>query len=168
MAYSLAALNYLIRSEVNLVVKTPELDYFNVSPAEVAWGLPGAIALACYIVQRVKFWYIDEGDLVFNFSAWAKQANERMDWIETDGVREEDNFQFLIEGDEIVREADGKPKKRQPRQKPVDYSDFNEVAKQIQNRETYNTQASLRNKRLTNMFKRKEYGLDDPQTSARK
>ena len=47
-----------------------------------------------------------------------------MDWIENAGVREEDNFQFLVEGgDDIEFTADGKPKKRQPRQKPINYND---------------------------------------------
>ena len=118
MAYSFAALNYLIRADVSLIVKLPELNYFNIETycSCVAWGLPGAISLAVYFAIRIKFWYIDEGDIVFNFSAWAKQANERMDWIENDGVREEDNFQFLVEGgDDIETTADGKAKKRQAR-----------------------------------------------------
>jgi len=128
MSYSLAALAYLVRSDIEQVFKMPELRYFSVQPECLAWSLPAIVMMGCYFVTRIKFWYIDEGDEVFNFSAWAKQANERMDWIECDGVREEENFHFLVDGAGAADEeydkgaSPGKPKQRRQAQ-AIDYSD---------------------------------------------
>jgi len=71
MAYSFATLMYLIRSDVEEVYPMPELKYFSIQPALLAWYLPLAVMFGVYFVMRYKFWYIDEGDELFNFNAWA-------------------------------------------------------------------------------------------------
>ena len=91
-AYSIALLMQLIRKDIEKLAGLPELKYFDVERNDLAWGLPLAIAVAVYLAQRVKFWWLDEGDQVFNFHLWAKQANERIQYIEQEGIREEESF----------------------------------------------------------------------------
>lgn len=75
-AYSIWSLSYLIRADVEEIFPMPELNYFfKVEPTWVAWNLPCAIMMTVYFSLRLKYWYIEEGDEVFNFSVWAKQAN---------------------------------------------------------------------------------------------
>ena len=102
VAYSLALLVFLIRTDVEEIYPMPELRYFSIEPARLAWYMPVAIMLGVYCIMRYKFWYIDEGDEVFNFNAWAKQANLRLDFIENDGVLEPEqaNFKFEVDADE--------------------------------------------------------------------
>ena len=61
------------------------------------WLLPIAITVGLYVLNRVKFWYLDEGDLRFDTNAWARYQNERMDWMENDGTQDEEEnfFQFV-------------------------------------------------------------------------
>ena len=79
-----------------------------------------------YMVMRYKFWYIDEGDELFNFNAWAKQANQRLDFIENDGVREaeKENFKFEVDAEPGVQMETG-----------ADYSNPEEVMRQNKARE---------------------------------
>ena len=72
MVYSFAILAKLIRSDIEEVYPMPELKYFSIQPTRLAWYLPAINMLGLYVVLRYKFWYIDEGDEVFNFNAWAK------------------------------------------------------------------------------------------------
>ena len=50
----------------------PELDYFSINDRTVAWSLPLLITIGLYIATRYKFYYLGDGDLVFNFNVWAK------------------------------------------------------------------------------------------------
>ena len=103
--YSLAVLAMFLLVEIERMVRLPELHYFKVPQNELAWWLPAIIMLGFYFAMRLKFWYLGDGDLVFNFDEWALQANARMDWIENDGVREE-TFRFNIEGEDYANYSD--------------------------------------------------------------
>lgn len=75
----------------------PELNIFeNVSDRNIAWFLPLWIMVNVYLAQRFKYWYLAEGDIVFDFSEWARNAEARLNYIEKDGALEEENFFFNV------------------------------------------------------------------------
>ena len=110
--YAIGGLAHFLLPELEKMVKLSELRYFEVQPTWMAWALPAMIMVAVYALMRFKFWYLDEGDLVFNFSQWAYEANKRMDWIEGDGERQEtaDNeyYEYNVSGDLSDPKADNK------------------------------------------------------------
>lgn len=103
LVYTLAVPARWLRSDVQLFlgVSLPELDFFTSEKVPelsrtTLWLLPVFIMVSTYLLNRLKFWYLDEGDLRFNPDAWAKYQNDRMDWIENDGTQDEENyFQFV-------------------------------------------------------------------------
>ena len=56
----------------------------------VIWLLPLMVMAGVYLLTRVKFWYLGEGDLVIDFSEWAAQ-NRRPELKEKD-----ENFYFHV------------------------------------------------------------------------
>ena len=62
--------------------------------------LPICITVSFYFATRFKFWYLGDGDLTFDFNTWAKEAHQRMDFMEGDGAREEENFYFNVAKDD--------------------------------------------------------------------
>lgn len=97
--YAIALLAILVVGELEETFKLPELQYFYVDNVVLAWWLPAAISFGTYLAMRIKFWYFEEGDLTFDLRQWAKNAQDRMQWMETEGVREE-MLTFNIENDE--------------------------------------------------------------------
>lgn len=84
--YSLAMLSLMIRHDVEEIYRLPELKYFELFDDRIAWLLPLFVMISVYIMTRFKHFYIGEGDLVFDFDAWAKSAANRMDDIEKEDV----------------------------------------------------------------------------------
>lgn len=98
--YALAALAYLLLEEVEKLVRLPELRFLELqSNKELGLLIPLFVMAGAYALQRIKFWYLSDGDLQFDFHAWAKEAQDRMEWIEDDGAREEEIFRFNVEND---------------------------------------------------------------------
>ena len=109
--YALAGLAHFLVPELEKMVKLTELRYFEVYPSSWAWALPAVIMVGNYVLMRIKFWYVDEGDIVFNFNLWAKEANDRMDWIEGDYDRQDNADQEYIDfklhySDESAKDPD--------------------------------------------------------------
>ena len=76
IAYGIWTLVFMIKDDVEFFVPLPELNYFIlVEPMWLAFYLPLIIFAGTYAALRLKFLYMEEGDEVFNFSVWAKQAN---------------------------------------------------------------------------------------------
>ena len=147
-AYAFALLNYLVRADVADLFPMPELFYFQVQPNKLAWALPIAISASLYLAIRLKFWYVGEGDLVFDLDEWARKANERMEHIENDGAREEESFKFNVASGGDASDPQ------------LDYTDPNTVKRQAKGRDAYNRDKSGRHKRLTNQWRRASYYLD--------
>ena len=63
--------------------------------------LPICITVSFYFATRFKFWYLGDGDLTFDFNTWAKEAHQRMDFMEGDGAREEENFYFNVTKEDV-------------------------------------------------------------------
>lgn len=76
----------MIVHDIEEIYGIPELKYFELFDNRIAWFLPLFIMISVYLVTRFKHFYIGEGDLVFDFDAWAKQAVNRMNEIENDGL----------------------------------------------------------------------------------
>lgn len=93
-AYTLAIGYSLIRAEMEEMYRLPELRYFELQRHGLAWALPIMITAGVYLVTRFKFWYLGEGDLVFDFDKWAKEASDRMENLENEGAKEEAFFHF--------------------------------------------------------------------------
>ena len=66
--YAMAVLAFLILDEIQEMMYIPELNYYMVKQETLSWWLPIIIMLGVYLVTRFKFWYLDEGDLTFNFN----------------------------------------------------------------------------------------------------
>ena len=152
------------------MIKLPELVYFNVENKMLAWWLPAAVSLGTYLVVRIKFWYFDEGDLIFDLRLWAKNAQDRMQWMETEGVREE-MLTFNVENDEeksdiniycdkdMKKYREGKEntaweKVRLLEEDAVDYSNPEELRKQNEKRKEFANRQSVRHKRMADEFRR--------------
>ena len=71
------------------------MSFFAIKNTTLAWSLPIFITVGVYLVTRFKFWYLGEGDIVFDFNKWAKSAQMRMDYIEGDSKREELAFKHF-------------------------------------------------------------------------
>lgn len=110
--YTLAIPVRFLRADIQLFFAQPlpELEFFTrermpeLSPT-VIWLLPVMVTLGFYAANRLKFWYLGEGDLVFDFDEWARYAERRMDWIENDGNREGDFFNFTIKSEDFQNPA---------------------------------------------------------------
>jgi len=95
-----------------------------------------------------------------------------MDWIENDGAREE-TFRFIVEGEEEVDLSDPEGLKNRYNsrkalaareqaaldkaaklEEDIDYTDPKEIDKQPAARKEWNTNVSLRHKRLTSPYRR--------------
>ena len=116
-AYAFAILSLLLREEVEKTVTAPELRIFNLTDSNLAWALPALIMAGVYVATRWKHWYIEEGDLVFNFTEWAHEANDRLAYIENAPEREEENFIFYLGGVDHNKDT------------VIDYSNPNELQK---------------------------------------
>ena len=82
IVYSLAILAMAIRRDIEQVFPVHELDFFTRArmpdlSVTVIWLLPLMIMAGVYVATRIKFWYLGEGDLVFDFSEWAYNAESR-------------------------------------------------------------------------------------------
>ena len=117
--YALASLAWLILAEVETRYRLPELRFMTLQEdLMLSLLLPVMIMAGVYALQRAKFWYLGDGDLTFDFNAWAKQAQDRMDYIEEDGAREEEIFRFNVENENPAikggehKNASGSPVKR--------------------------------------------------------
>ena len=65
--------------------------------------------------------------MVFDFDSWAKNADERMQHLENDGVREEESFKFNVaSGDNYVSDA-----------AQIDYMDPKNAEKQFKGRQAH-------------------------------
>ena len=64
LCYSIGLLSLMIKNDVTQMLVLPELGYFEV---QAPWLLPILVTSVCYALTRFKMWYLDEGDLVFNF-----------------------------------------------------------------------------------------------------
>ena len=82
-AYAMAFLSVLILKEIEETFTMPEFRYFN-APADrtLAWTLPAIISIMTYLIMRLKYWYLVEGDLVFDLDAFALRAKRRLDRME--------------------------------------------------------------------------------------
>ena len=89
VCYSLGVLVTMLQSDLIDVNRVPEMSFFAIKNTTLAWSLPIFVTVGVYLVTRFKFWYLGEGDIVFDFNKWAKSAQMRMDYIEGDSKREE-------------------------------------------------------------------------------
>ena len=82
-AYSMGFLSLMILKEIEETFSMPEFKYFNV-PADrtIAWWLPAIISMSTYLAMRLKYWYLTEGDLVFDLDSFALRAKRRLDRME--------------------------------------------------------------------------------------
>ena len=82
-AYSMGFLSLMILKEIEETFSMPEFKYFN-APADrtLAWWLPAIISISTYLAMRLKFWYLTEGDLVFDLDSFALRAKRRLDRME--------------------------------------------------------------------------------------
>ena len=76
-AYSLTVLVMILKQDVEHLFPMPELLYFSKQKTPelshtTVWLLPLFIMIAVYIATRIKFWYLSEGDLIFDFNEWAR------------------------------------------------------------------------------------------------
>ena len=151
-AYSFTLLFLILKEDIENIYPLPELVYFTKEKTPdlshtTKWFLPLYIMISVYVANRIKFWYLSEGDMMFDFDEWARQAQSRMDYIESDGAREEENFYFNVAKDD--------------QQSPyIDYTDPREVEKQMAARDNvnkYKGQSSLKHKRLGKELARSQW-----------